>query len=239
MHIISNLACQARMRIAAALLLGLLAANIFCPGTTKAEEAKLEPVDKVQKEADSSLQKLALCEKFLPYGDLFSEQELQSRFKRALVEPLSDKELAFGLLLPKDWSPTSLRVTKEQLADDEHMQIPLLVVSPLAPKPEVFIQVRYMRVPEHVSPGRFVDVYAKKFDAEIICRQNASVKGREIEDALLKLKVENLGDAYMRITASRRGPRMFFIASAAPVKQYEIWKKTFAVAAVSFDLDRL
>lgn len=234
-----RVACQAEriQRLLSLLMLstGLLGFSVISAG---AENTPPE-VRTEQSESEPSKESLALCEKLLPYGDLFSEQELQSRFKRALVEPLGDRDLSFAVLLPKDWSATSISVTKEQLADDAHMQIPLLAVSPLAPKPEVLTQVRYMRVPEHVSPAQFVDVYARKFEAEVICRQHADIKNRQIEDALLKLKIDNLGDAYMRITASRRGERMFFIASSAPLKQYEIWKKTFAVSAVSFDLNRL
>lgn len=210
--------------------------SLFSWGPVQSEEVKPEPSSETK--GESAAENQTLCERYLPYGDVFTEKELVSRFKRALVEPLGDKELSFAVLLPKDWLPVNISVSEEQLAKDKNMQIPLLAVSPVAPKPEVFTQVRYMRVPEHVSPSDFLDVYARKFDAQIICRQHAELNNRSVEDALMRLNIEGLGDSYMRITITRKGERVFFISSSAPVQQYENWKKTFAVSAVSFNPDK-
>lgn len=187
-----------------------------------------------EKESADLKKEEELCHKLLPYGKLYSDSEMGFRFKRAFVEPLDDRKLAFELFLPKDWLPKAIQLSKEDLANDTHTQIPLFVISPMAKKPEAVIQVRYMRVPEHLSPAQFLEIYARKSSAEIVCRQHADLKSGRVDDALLRLKIDEMGDALMRISICRRNDLLFFIACSCPEKQYEIWKNTFAVSAVSF-----
>ena len=177
-----------------------------------------------------------LCEKFLPYADFLKAAGERARFVRAEVTPLDDPKFAFEMLVPRNWVPSPISISDEQLKNDSHTQIALFAISPKVARPEVFTQVRYMRVPKDVTASQFLDVYARKLDAEIVCRQSAEVSGRKVEDALLKMKQAGLGEVNMRITITARGDSMFFVASTAPVRQYEQWKNDFAASAVSFKL---
>lgn len=172
---------------------------------------------------------------WLPYNNVVSADEIKSSYTRLNVTPLQRNDLYFEILLPNNWDSIPIEVPQEAIKDDAHHQVPLGQFEPKEKGSNAIVEVRYMRVPEEVSLTRFVKKYAEASGFEIVTRQQGTFNERPVEDCLLKKKTENFGMELTRITASRKGPLVMFVAGSCPEKEYEKWKKTFAVSAVTFD----
>lgn len=181
---------------------------------------------------DEQKQELGRLSQLLPSADF--GKELDKEFDRVRVTPLDDETLRFTVMTPKDWESRSVTVTKEQLAQDKDVQVPLAELAPKGAK-AVVMEVRYMRLPESASVRDFVDVYAKKTGFNVVATQNGDFEGRKVVDSLLTLEDKSFGKILTRFTALRKGERVFFLACSCPEREYDNWKRVFGVAAVSFD----
>lgn len=204
------------------------------PGSDSTKVATAQPTATGSGDAltDEQKQELERLAKLLPSSDF--GKELDKEFDKVRVTPLDDEALRFTVMTPKDWESRSITVTKDQLAKDNDIQVPL---AELAPKgaTAVVMEVRYMRLPESASVRDFVDVYAKKTGFNVVATQNGDFEGRKVVDSLLTLEDKSFGKITTRFTALRKGDRVFFLACSCPEKEYDNWKRVFGVAAVSFD----
>lgn len=174
----------------------------------------------------------------LPAANLASAEEIGKGFFRQQITPLSDRKFYFEVLIPKDWDSRPFEVSKSDVAEAEagKSTVRLALMTPnTAKEGPPMVEVHYMRVPERVTLARFVDVLTQLLGSQIVVRQKGEFNGRTVEDALLKKNVEGVGTALTRVTASRRGEYIFVIASTCTEAQYAKYKKTFALAAVSFN----
>ncbi len=188
-----------------------------------------------QESTNSSRQENASVDNsvWLPHINVITADEIKSSFTRLKVTPLKNRELYFEILVPNGWESTPIEVPAEVVKDDLNNQVPLAQIEP--DNEAVIVEVRYMRVPEDVSLTRFVKKYAEATGFELVTRQQGEFNQRQVEDVLLRKNTDKNIQELTRLTASRRGALVFFVASSCPAKDYERWKKTFAAAAISFD----
>ena len=170
---------------------------------------------------------------WLPYQNVVSAEELKSGYTNLRVTPFNDANLRFEISLPNDWNPTKLEVSEDVLKNDSTTQVPLAQIEPS--KGDAIVEVRYLRVPDNVSLSSFIQKYAAASGFTQVTRQHAQFNHGEVEDALLRKQSEKYGSQFTRLTASRKGPLVMFVASSCPEKDYQQWKKVFAAAALSFD----
>lgn len=171
----------------------------------------------------------------LPYSNLFSSEEIKSGFSRIHVrKPFGDTQLAVAVSAPNDFEEKPVELTKDELARDKLVQIPLVVMNPKG-NTDVHLEVRYIRASEDTNLNGFIRTYAQDSGLELVGRRPGEFNGRQVEDALLKTNDKSKGSSTVtRLTASRHGDRIFLVASTCPEKDYSKWKKVFGFAAVSF-----
>lgn len=171
--------------------------------------------------------------KWLPYVDVVSADELKKDYTNLKVTPLNNNSLYFEITVPNEWSSKPVEVPPEVLKNDSTAQVPL---AQLEPKDgNAIIEVRYLRVPEEVPLSRFIQKYSDASGFKLVTRQHGQFNQREVEDALLQKQSEKFGTQLTRLTASRKGPLVIFVAASCPEKEYEQWKKIFAAAALTFN----
>jgi hypothetical protein len=169
----------------------------------------------------------------LPFSNLFAPQEIKDHFDRLGITPFNDPSLRFELLVLKSWESRPITVPREALANDEDNFVPMAEIGPKDGANTV-IEVRYLRVSDQVPLKKILDVYAEKSGYKITAEQPGEFNDRKVHDALLRMDTKEYGAMYTRFTISRAGNMVFLVASSTPVKDYDKYKKLFAIAAVSF-----
>lgn len=170
---------------------------------------------------------------WLPSSNVISAEEMKKSFASLRITPFNDQSLFFEISVPSSWQSKKLEVSADVLKNDSSTQVPLAQLEP--DKGNAIMEVRYLRVPEDVSLSRFLQKYADASDYKMVTRQHGQFNDREVEDALLRKPLGNLGNQLTRLTASRKGPLVMFVASSCPEKEYGQWKRIFAAAALSFN----
>jgi hypothetical protein len=151
-------------------------------------------------------------------------------FVRCEVTPLGDPKLAFSLVVPRDWKPLRRFVTPETLAQDAREFIPLGAFA--CPDGSSLIEVRYLRVPVHISLSRFAAAYVQNAGLLPLARRRLELAGRQWEDLVLRGKEQP--PRLMRWSASRHGELIFIVASSSPEAEFEQRVEAFTAAAASF-----
>src|SRR5262249_3620526 len=121
---------------------------------------------------------------------------------------------------------------------------PLAEMGPASDE-DALLEVRSVRVPDHVTLERFVRLYAARSGHDIVAAQAGQFgpAQRPVFDALLRKTTREFGPTLTRLTVSRRpratwwrrGGRTFLAAGSAPGATFDRWKRVFGVAAVSFE----
>lgn len=169
---------------------------------------------------------------WLPSTNVVSAEEMKTSFANIKITPFNNSSLYFEISLPKNWQSKSLEVSPDVLKNDSNTQVPLAQLEP--DTGNAIVEVRYLRVPEDVSLSRFIQKYSEAAGYKLVTRQHGQFSDREVEDALLQKPAGGFGNQLTRLTASRKGPLIMFVASSCPEKEYEQWKRIFAAAALTF-----
>ncbi len=193
-------------------------------------------------------------DRFLPIKDLFSAEDIRRLFYNIRFKPLGREDLAFNMLVPKNWKDMPVKVTKEQLtssllqgenAKEAYQKALKQGIQRLtdvtmarirAPKHEkgyATIEVTCFRTPFETNIKDWVDfiIHFQKWE-RLLARQGM-YNGRKVKDVLFRVKQK--GEAFLtRLTASKHGTRIFIIYCSALESFYCRYAKIFGAAAVSF-----
>ena len=177
-------------------------------------------------------------EKFLPTKHLYTDQELRKLFYNMRFRPFERDDLAFSMLVRKDWKDIPMKIPKEKLEQESASLIPLAkVIAPEGEKGVASIEVRYYKMPLEVNLKDWVDFYLKGSGLQILLRKAGTYNGRKVEDVLTRLEQE--GKPFLaRITFSRHGARVFIIFCSAIETSFQQYARVFGAAAVSFAVEK-
>jgi hypothetical protein len=172
----------------------------------------------------------------MPSIGLYTEADVGREFVWVRIVPFGKRGRAFQLLLPRDWEWREAQVRPGQLQEDDREPVPLAEMGPMSDE-DALLEVRYVRVPDHVSLERFVKVYAERSGHEVVAEQAGAFgpSRRQVHDALLRKVSPQFGPTLTRLSVSRRGGLIFLVAGSAPAATFARWKRIFGVAAVSFE----
>lgn len=173
-------------------------------------------------------------EDLLPYTNVISPEDLKNQYMELRVTPYNDPKFYFEITVPRNFESRPVQVTRQQLREDDQTPVPMVELAPRGVD-DVLIEARYLRVPERVTRDRFMTVYVEKSGFQFVKRQRGEFQGRQVEDALLRMKSPKFGTTLTRLTVSRRGEFMFMVAGSCREEEYPKWKQAFAVAALSFN----
>ena len=173
-------------------------------------------------------------EEMLPSGNLFSAEELSSNFGVHQFTPFGDSKFSFEILVPKGWESHLSEVDPDQLAHDTEGAVPMAEFAP-GGADDVGIQVLYMRVPGTVALDAFMDTYAKSNDGTIALRQKLEIKGRALQDVLMRTTDDSLGPIVNRVASFRNGDIVFIFTGWGVPEKYEQYKRAFGAVLASFN----
>ena len=168
----------------------------------------------------------------LPFRSLFTREELQSGFDRHRIHPLGEHQVAFDVVVPKDWQSQPVAITQEEILEDGKRPVVLARFTP-PDRPDVAIVVAYVRLVGDDAGKRAIELAAKHRGATLAAGQRGDFSGRLVDDALLQ-GANSGADRWTRATASRHDELVFLVLGEAPRDAYESMKRIFGAAAVSF-----
>lgn len=170
---------------------------------------------------------------YLASKDLYSPAEIQRELSRVTARPLSSPQLSFEMLVPKTFQERPVTVSDRAVLEDRDQPVPLLDMAPKGAK-DVALEVRYLRVAPSIPLDRVLLTYAHASGLAVLLRQRGAFNGRPVEEALLRLQDQRLGAFLVRLTLSRRGDLVFFVAGTARESDFARYSRPFGAAAVSF-----
>jgi hypothetical protein len=170
----------------------------------------------------------------LPSGNLFSAEELSNNFGPHQFTPFGDSKFSFEILVPKGWESHLSEVDPDQLAHDTQGPVPMADFAP-GGADDVGIQVFYMRVPGQVALDRFMDDYAKNNNGTIALRQKLDIKGRALQDVLMRTTDDSLGPIVNRVACFRTGDLVFIFTGWGVPEKYEQQKRAIGAVLASFN----
>ena len=160
-----------------------------------------------------------------------------ARYQRVAVVPYDLPRYAFSILIPQGWRWRRFDLSRVERSEDDRRPIAMAEFGPPegdAAESRVLLEARYVRVPEHVTLSRFIDVYAAQSEFTIVTRATHRADGVDVEEALLRVTSAQLGPYLLRLSVRRSGPLLFLVAGSALEDQYPRWRHTLALAALSF-----
>jgi len=162
-----------------------------------------------------------------------STTELKNDYNNLSTKPFGREDLAFSLLIPRDWKDTPVTVNKEQLKNDSVNWI--LLTTQLSPeeKNEASIQVAFVRLDLEMGLSDYLDQHSEANNYKTLLRRHGVYNNREIEETLALST-----DQIARITFSRHGDRIFAVVCSCPESEYQRYASSFAAAAISFTLKK-
>ncbi|HKE19645.1 MAG TPA: hypothetical protein VKB80_32435 [Kofleriaceae bacterium] len=175
----------------------------------------------------------AVQDDLLPYQKVAPPEVIKRDYVNMRVTPYNDPKFYFEVTVPTSFQNQPVKVSPQQLKEDSASPVPMAEFAPRDGR-KVLIEARYVRVPEKVTLERFMAVYVEQSGFEFVKRLRGEFEGRQVEDALVRVKSPELGQTLTRITVSRRGDLVFIVAGSCPEDDYAKWKQAFAVAAISF-----
>jgi len=169
-----------------------------------------------------------------PYRNLFSNSQIRQLFVNLKVTPFGREDLAFNLLVPKNWRDIPLKVDPELLQSAEQAFVSLtLQRAPEGKKGHPLIEVRYNKLDLEVGLSDWVDYYLQASEYEALLRRSGKYNRREVQDVLVDMVQD--GTSYIvRLTFSKHGDRIFLVSCSAAKAVFEEYAKIFGAAVVSF-----
>ena len=183
---------------------------------------------------DSSQGETAKAQELLPFGDLFTAEEMSRDFAPHQFTPLGESKLSFEILVPKGWESHLSEVDPGQLAHDTQTPVPMAEFAPSGAD-DVGIQVLYMRVPGQAALDVLLGEYVKKAGGTLLARQRLESKGRTFEDALMRTNDDTLGPLLNRVSTLRRGEIVYFFTGWGVEEKYEKYKRAFGAVLASLN----
>jgi len=207
-------------RLAVALTMGGLGMLMLArPAGAQTEQAPTETADAKDK---------------LPFGDLFTPEELRSGFYSQQFTPYGNSKFTFEILVPKGWEGHLSEIDPDQLAQDTQAPVPMVDFSPSGVD-DVGANTLYQRVPAQTGLDAFLDGYVKNAGGTTLTRQKLDIKGRACEDLLMRTTDDSLGPMLNRVTAFRRGDIVYIFTGWGVDEKYEKYKRVFAAVLASFN----
>lgn len=170
----------------------------------------------------------------LPFGDLFTPDELRNNFFPQKFTPYGNSKFSFAILVPKGWEGHLSDVDPDQLAQDTQAPVPMVDFSPSGVD-DVGANVLYMRVPAQTTLDRFLDNYVKNAGGTLVTRQRLEFQGRVCEDVLMRTNDDSLGPMLNRASAFRRGDIVYIFTGWGVDEKYEKHKRAFGAVLASFN----
>jgi hypothetical protein len=165
------------------------------------------------------------------------QQQLRDAYTNFTYRPYGRKELTFNVLVPaKDWRDIPISISPETLKQDAWQLIPLAhQKAPQSEKGEADIQVAYMRMNLEISLHDVVNRFFAQNNMDVLMRRQGEFNQRKVEDVLVMSK-QNSKDYIARFTFSRNGDIVFVVTGSALKSEFCRYARTFAAAAVSFEV---
>ncbi|KHD11471.1 hypothetical protein PN36_29130 [Candidatus Thiomargarita nelsonii] len=171
-----------------------------------------------------------MSEPKLPIGKTIPPDVLESSFFKVQDKPYGNPELAYSLLVPKDWNvDSSLKAKTNQLGRE---RLKPLAIFAAPDGSHSFIQLHAIGLPREISAAHWLRHYAATTDRTIVELEELSVL---FADSLMTFKIEDhtfVGRAAVRID----GDRLFMVFGFAIEAAYQALAETFGLAISSFKL---
>lgn len=169
----------------------------------------------------------------LPTMNLVEPAAIRRDYKDLQYSPASDPELAFHLLVPKDWAERRLTSLGSRRAVEDRDPVLLTAVAPKGGS-DALLEVSYLHLQKPTALRQLMDGYARHLGAKLLARQPGSFNNRPVEDALLRWRHPQLGPCLTRVTFSRQGNFLFVVSGSAKESRYSDVRTLLGVATVSF-----
>ena len=119
-------------------------------------------------------------------NELPTSQQVKESFFNLRTTPFQRKELAFSLLIPKDWRDTPLKVSPGVLEHDKENMVPVtLQLAPENEKGNTRIEVDYIRIDRELDLIDMVDFYLEANDLRVLIRREGTYNQRKVYEALV------------------------------------------------------
>lgn len=191
-------------------------------------------VTPAEAQTGSAQKESAQAREELPFGDLFTPEELRNSFFSQQFTPYGNSKFSFEILVPKGWEGHLSEVDPDQLAQDTQAPVPMVDFSPSGVD-DVGANALYMRVPTQTALDAFLDGYVKNAGGKLVTRQKLDFKGRAYEEVLMRTNDDSLGPLLNRVSAFRRGDIVFIFAGWGVDEKYEKYKRAFGAVLASFN----
>ncbi len=170
-----------------------------------------------------------------PFQDLFIQEEITEQFVNLSTEPFGREDLAFQLLVPKDFRDSLVKISPQQADSPQSQFTP--ITRQLGPKGHAQIEVQYIQLDLEVGLEDWVTHYLESIPVDLLLRKSRVFNQRAVEDIVVRSTQQ--GQNYIaRMTFSRHGGRIFMVACSSEEIFFNHYTKLFGAAAISFSLDK-
>lgn len=169
----------------------------------------------------------------LPTVDLVDTEAVQRDYSELQYTSAADRELAFHVLVAKNWQERQLGSLASRRAAEDKEPVLLTALTP-QDRSDALLEISYVHLQTAAALRQLMDGHARRLGAKILARQPGSFNNRQVEDALVRWRHPQLGPCLTRITLSRQGDLLFIVSGSAQESSYAAVRTVLGVAAVSF-----
>ncbi len=165
----------------------------------------------------------------MPTEDIFTPDELNTKFEYRKAKPFGDESLALVLPCRSAWKWVDLKHPVK--ADTEHL-VPLARVEPYDDR-DVSIEMKYVVLPREVKLEDWIDFFVDTQSMHVLHAQRGTYHERRVLDILAEFKVQDGRTYVARAGFFKAGNRIWMIAGSAPEDKYEQYAGDFGLAVTA------
>lgn len=165
----------------------------------------------------------------MPTENIFTDDELTTKFEYRKSKPYGDETLALVLPCRTTWKWIDVAAGAKQ---DVNRMVPLARVEP-CDDPDVAIEMKYLQLTREVRLEDWVDFFMDTQGMFCVHGQAGTYHGRKMLDTLAEFKATDGRLFVARIGFFKNGNRIYMIAGSAPKEKYESYTDEFGLAVTS------
>ena len=169
-----------------------------------------------------------------PTGNLYTREQIGELFDNMRFRPFDREDLSFTMLVGKDWQGVALKVSPEQLAQEERGLLPLAEVrAPDWDRTKAAISVHSVKTADKTVLEEWTGAYLQGNGITPLSRRKGTFNGRPVEDVLARIP-QGEKTFLVRMTFSAHGSHIFVVACSALEDSFRKYARTFSIAAITF-----
>jgi len=170
----------------------------------------------------------------MPSENLYDQENIKQNFFDLKATPFDKPEMAFSLLVPKEFIDKPLKVSPDLVNNPTSAFVPLS--EQLAPEDDpghARIEVRFVKLDLELKLVDWVNHFLEASGYTVLKRKRGEYNGRKVEDVLVRVKEKGF-NYVVRMAFSRHGNRIFLVACSAEEPFFNRYAKPFGAAVISF-----